>query len=52
MDVKELMKNVKTGEVVFTGVSKHCFTNKEGKPIILKKELPELDLKFRELIKN
>ena len=48
--IEYVMKNVKTGEVVFTGISKHCFTNKEGKPIILKKEFPELDLKFKELV--
>ena len=50
--IEYVMKNIKTNEVVFTGISKHCFTNKEGKPIILKKEFPELDLKFKELIKN
>ncbi len=50
--IEYVMKNIKTDEVVFIGISKHCFTNKEGKPIILKKEFPELDLKFKELIQN
>ena len=47
--IEYIMKNVKTNEIVFTGISKHCFTNQEGKPIILKKEFPELDMKFKEL---
>ena len=47
--IEYIMKNLKTNEIVFKGISKHCFTNKEGKPIILKKEFPDLDLKFKEL---
>ena len=43
------MKNVKTDKVVLTGVSRHCFLNKENKPIMLKKEFPEFDKKLREL---
>ena len=44
-----LMKNAKTGEIVAQGMSKHCFINHEGRPIILKKEFPELDKKLKEL---
>ena len=45
------MKNVKTGEIVFTGVSKHCFVNMDGKPIIIKKEFCEFDETLRKLQK-
>lgn len=47
--IEYVMKNAKTNEIVFKGISKHCFINKEGKPIILKKEFPELDIKFKAL---
>ena len=47
--IEYIMKNVKTNEVVFTGISKHCFVNQENKPIILKKDFPELDKKLKEL---
>lgn len=46
-----VMKNIKTGEIVFTGVSKHCFVNMDGKPIILKKEFLEFDETLRKLQK-
>ena len=42
------MKNIKTSDIVFVGISKHCFVNKDNKPIILKKDFPELD----EILKN
>ena len=41
------MQNAATGETVFTGVSEHCFLNAEGRPIILKKQLPEADRALR-----
>ena len=47
-----VMKNAKTGDIVAKATSKHCFINEEGRPIILKKEFPELDEKFKNLIKN
>lgn len=42
------MINYKTKELVLYGISKHCFVNKEGKPIILKKEFPEFDKALKE----
>ena len=36
------------GNLVLTGKTMHCFTNPEGKPIILKKQFPELDKILRE----
>ena len=35
--MKYTMTNIKTGELVLIGKTKHCFVNKEGKPLILKK---------------
>ena len=47
--IEYVMKNTKTGEIVFTGVSKHCFVNMDGKPIILKKEFCEFDETLKKL---
>ena len=43
------MINQKTGELVLIGATKHCFINKDGKVIILKKSFPEFDKKLRKL---
>lgn len=43
------MTNEKTGQVVLTGKTMHCFTTSEGRPLILKKQFPELDKTLREL---
>jgi len=40
---KYKMINEKTGEVVATGETKHCFLNKEYRPLIMKKQFPETD---------
>ena len=40
------MKNKATGELVFTGKSSHCFINSDGRPINLKKFVPEIDEKI------
>ncbi len=47
--IKYIIKNLKTGELVAVGKTKHCFLNDENKPIILKKSFPELDKKLKEL---
>ncbi len=36
----------KTGKIVMTGETKHCFTNKDLKPINLKKVNPDFSNKF------
>lgn len=41
--------NNKTGELVLTGKTYHCFTNAEGRPIPLKRQFPELDGILRSL---
>lgn len=43
------MTNQAAGERVLTGRTMHCFTNAGGKPIILKKQFPELDRILKEL---
>ncbi len=50
--MKYTMTNIKTGELVLVGRSKHCFVNNEGKPLILKKDFPEFDKKLKELVKG
>lgn len=41
--------NNKTGKLVLTGKTHHCFTNAEGRPIPLKRQFPELDGILRSL---
>jgi len=43
------MKNARTGDTVMEGKSMHCFTDKAGKPIILKKQFPEFAERLKEL---
>ena len=38
-----------TGEVVFTSETKHCFTDKNLRPIRLQKSIPEFYKKFNDL---
>jgi len=40
------------GEPVFTGVSEHCFLSAAGRPIILKKQLPDADRALREALEE
>lgn len=44
------MNNKATGELVFTGKSSHCFINREGRPINLKKFVPEIDEKIYKIL--
>ena len=48
--VKYTMKNANTNEIVLIGRTKHCFLNKDNKPIILKKDFPEFDKRLKELV--
>lgn len=43
--------NVTRGEVCTVASSKHCFT-RDGKLVSLKRELPELDVLFRDCVKG
>ena len=49
MDVEYRMTDKETGELRTTGKSSHCFLNRSGKPISLKRSYPELDTKFFEM---
>lgn len=44
------MKNINTGETVFTGSSSHCFLDREGTLIRMKKQFPELDEILRHMV--
>ena len=46
MTISYEMKNKETEQIVLIGESKHCFTNQEGKPVILKKQCAEFDKVF------
>ena len=43
LSVSYTMVNAKTQELVCEGMSHHCFTNAEGRPITLSKQCPEYD---------
>lgn len=44
------MTNIATGEIVCTGRSKHCFLSKEGKPLSLRKDFPEVDTALKAMV--
>ena len=48
MKMEYRMTDKKTGELRTLAASEHCFLNRSGKPISLKRSYPELDTKFFE----
>lgn len=46
MEVEYEMYDKKTGELRTVAKSSHCFLNRSGQPISLKRSYPELDTKF------
>ena len=48
MDVEYQMTDKETGELRTTAKSSHCFLNRSGRPISLKRSYPEIDTKFFE----
>ena len=52
MTIAYEMKSLKTGNVVFTGTTEHCFLDDNGKPIRLKKDAPAFYQAMQELISN
>ncbi len=46
------VQDKKTGKTVLVGETKHCFTNKNLKPINLKKYAPEFSNKFQNLMEK
>ena len=52
MTVTYDVRDKKTGEKVIEAETKHCFTNKELRPVSLKKYAPEFEEKFKEYIQK
>ncbi|MBO5303488.1 MAG: acyl-CoA thioesterase [Lachnospiraceae bacterium] len=48
LKIEYRMTDKKTGELRTVANSEHCFLNRSGKPISLKRSYPELDTKFFE----
>ena len=48
--LKYTMTNLDTKEIVLIGKTKHCFVDKNNKPIILKKSFPEIDEKLKKIV--
>ncbi len=48
--IRYTMYNRRTGALVLTGRTRHCFTNAQGRPIALKKQFPELDRMLKEYV--
>lgn len=49
LTIRYTMVNNATGTVVLTGKTMHCFTDSNGKPVVLKKQFPEFDSVLRNL---
>lgn len=52
MTVEYEVKDKKTGNLVLLGETKHCFTNKELRPINLKKYAPDFSEKFEKIVEK
>ena len=52
MEFEYRITDKKTGELRATGTSSHCFLNRSGKPISLKRSYPEIDTKFFTLVED
>lgn len=52
MTVGYEMKDKETDKIFLTGETKHCFTNKDLKPINLKKIAPQFSDKFQNLLEE
>ena len=50
LTISYIMKNEKTGRLIAVAESKHCFLNKHGRPVILKKEAPQFSDILAELV--
>ena len=48
--IRYTMTNVQTGDLVLKGKSKHCFLTREGKPLLLRKQFPEVDKALNDLV--
>lgn len=51
LSISYTMVNMKTEELVFEGMSHHCFVNTEGRPIALSKQYPRYDALIKKQMK-
>ena len=52
LEISYTMTDVTTGNLVCKGKSRHCFLNKDGKPLSLRKEFPEAEKALQALIRK
>lgn len=52
MELEYRMTDKLTGELRTTATSSHCFLNRSGKPISMKRSYPEIDTTFHEFMNN
>ena len=45
-----VMRNVRTGNVVAEAASDHCFIDAAGRPVAIKKAIPDLDAVLKEIL--
>lgn len=50
LTVQYRMTDKETGELRTMAISEHCFLNRSGKPISLKRSYPEIDTKFFQMM--
>ena len=50
MNLEYTFTNSVTGQLTTTGTSSHCFLNRNYRPISLKKDFPDIDRRFREML--
>ena len=50
LSVRYRMTDKETGELRTIAASEHCFLNRSGKPISLKRSYPEIDTKFFQMM--
>ena len=52
MELSYIIRDKETQQIRTCGSSKHCFLNREGKPVSLKKEAPVFDAAFCSAMEN
>ena len=52
LSMSYVMSDVKTGNIVLTAKSSHCFIDAAGRPISVKKHFPEFDAVLKEQLKK
>lgn len=45
-----VMRNIRTGNVVAEATSDHCFIDTAGRPVAIKKAIPDLDAVLKEIL--